>query len=46
MSEVEKLLKCSCDQEEVVQLGDVSGEVGHHADKQKDIVVNLGYFSA
>ena len=30
----------------MVQLGDVSREFGRHADGQKVIVVNLGYFSA
>ena len=46
MSEVNILLKCACGQEEMVQLGDVSREFGRHADGQKVIVVNLGYFSA
>ena len=45
MSEVKILLKCSCGQEEAVQLGDVSRGFGRHANRQKVIVVNLGYFS-
>ena len=39
-------LKCTCGQEDVMQLGNVSSGFGHHADGQKVIVVNLGYFSA
>ena len=39
-------LKCACGQEEVVQLGDVIRGFGRHADGQKVIAVNLGYFSA
>ena len=39
-------LRCACGQEEVVQLGDVSRGFGRHADWQKVIVLNLGYFSA
>ena len=46
MSEVKILLKCAYKQEEVVQLGDISKGFGHHADGQKVIVVNLGYYSA
>ena len=39
-------LKCACGQEEVVQLVNVGKGFGRHADRQKVIVVNLGYFSA
>ena len=39
-------LKYAYGQEEVVQLGNVSRGFGRHADGQKVIVVNLGYFSA
>ena len=39
------LLKCACDQEQVVQSGNVSRGFHCHADRQKVIVVNLGYFS-
>ena len=31
---------------DIVQLGNVSMGFGRHADRQKVIVVNLGYFSA
>ena len=47
MSEVKILLKYACGQEEVGQIGDVNKGFGHHADnRQKVIVVKLGYFSA
>ena len=46
MSDVKIFLKCACDQEEVVQLGNVRRGFDCHADRQKVIVVNLGYFSA
>ena len=39
-------LKCQYDQEELVQLGDVSIGFGRHADGQKVLVVNLEYFNA
>ena len=40
------LLKCTCGQEKVVKLGDVSSGFDRHAVGQKVIVVNLGYSSA
>ena len=44
MREVKILLKCAFGQEEVVQLGEVSRGFGRHADGQKVIAVNRGYF--
>ena len=46
MSEVKIFLKCAFGQDEIAQLGDVSRGLDHHADGQKAIVLNLGYFSA
>ena len=46
MSKVKILLQCTCGQEELVQLDDVSRGFGCHTNGQKDLVVNLEYFSA
>ena len=46
MNEVKILLKCTCSQEEVSQLGDVNRGFGHHTDGHKVVVVNLVYFNA
>ena len=46
VGKVKILLKCTCDQEELVQLDDVSRGFGCHANGQKGLVINLEYFSA
>ena len=46
MGKVKILLKCTCDQEELVQLDDVSRGFGCHANGQKGLVINLECFSA
>ena len=46
VSEVKILLKCICDQEDLLLLGDVSRGFARHADGQIVLVVNVEYFSA